>query len=394
MDGMLNLNLVLNDAVSAGTTIDAAETSVNDANPLFGDAMQEALLDETHPLVELPSLMDDQNLLINDLDNNKILIENEQPEIDIRELISDDLPLMDDILDDDAALQDALTLAWFGMEGFNPPATSKNDDISDKSDVADALAVKKDIQLAVMENKNISEDAHPKDFLNSGDNTFIVDELKQNNFDSAKWDNDESFFDLTFNTQLDDDVSKKIIQHFSLNDSSEHKEFTPNIAFNTTSATPTNSSLKSTQEVSMPLELTVAESIDDSAWSDSFAERVIWMGQKQIDNARIHIHPKELGPIDIQIKMQDDKVTVNIQAHHLPVRDLIEQSVQKLREMFQEQGVQLADVQVNTQSGREENASKYTPSDEGRPAFEDASGLPLDKEVNQKINEGLVDYFA
>lgn len=150
-----------------------------------------------------------------------------------------------------------------------------------------------------------------------------------------------------------------------------------------TSHVPTQKSL----EISLP--------INHAQWGDKFADQIVWLGQNNIKSALIRINPEELGPIEISIKVVKDSASVNIISPSLQVRDLVDQALPRLREMMADQGLNLTNVQVSTDSRSNNQSAQNNNSDS---PFE-SSFFEGDEEVVQvtsikKPPKSLIDYFA
>lgn len=90
--------------------------------------------------------------------------------------------------------------------------------------------------------------------------------------------------------------------------------------------------------------------ISDPAWSSRVFERVTWMTQGQIKTAEIQLDPPELGPLQIHVKMNGDQASIAFSSQHAHVRDTLEQALPRLKEMLEQQGINLADANVSDQS--------------------------------------------
>lgn len=106
----------------------------------------------------------------------------------------------------------------------------------------------------------------------------------------------------------------------------------------------------------------------------------------------IKLNPQELGPLEVNIKLVKDVASVNITTHTTQVRDLIEQSLPRLREMMSEQGVNLSQVNI------ESNSHQRNPSTQ---TYEATTSEPENNEepllltsLTPPHNKGIVDYFA
>ncbi|OIQ25600.1 flagellar hook-length control protein FliK [uncultured Vibrio sp.] len=83
---------------------------------------------------------------------------------------------------------------------------------------------------------------------------------------------------------------------------------------------------------------------------DQMAERVQMMMSKNLKNIDIRLDPPELGRMQIRMNMNGDNTAVHFTVTNPQARDVIEQSMPRLREMLAQQGVQLSDTSVQQQS--------------------------------------------
>ena len=93
-------------------------------------------------------------------------------------------------------------------------------------------------------------------------------------------------------------------------------------------------------------------------WANAIADRTAMLASQNINFAELQLDPPELGPLTVKIHINQDQAVVNFVAHSPLVKDSLEQNSQRLKDMFNEQGLNLADVDVSErQSGDQENAS-------------------------------------
>lgn len=117
-------------------------------------------------------------------------------------------------------------------------------------------------------------------------------------------------------------------------------------------------------------------SFGHSQWSNNLAERTLWMAGQAIHSAEIQLDPPELGPLQVRIQVNQDQASVSFVSANPQVRDALEQTMGRLRELFQEQGLDLVDSGVadhQSKQQREQNdsgeRSAGLPSDEGQEAL-------------------------
>lgn len=92
--------------------------------------------------------------------------------------------------------------------------------------------------------------------------------------------------------------------------------------------------------------------LDGDTWVDGFAERILWASKNQFHYAEIQIDPPELGALQVRIQIHQDQAQVQFISPHHQVREAIEGSLDRLRDLFQQQGMQLAHSQVADGGGR------------------------------------------
>ena len=143
---------------------------------------------------------------------------------------------------------------------------------------------------------------------------------------------------------------------------------------------------------------TVPTNVFEPEWGDDLSQKIVWMTSREIKSAEIHLNPAELGPIDLKVSVQSDNATVNINAQNATVRELLESQVVRLREMMEQNGISLDDVNVG--AGEQEQMAQQDGNSEGGSASETNNGLSgngdEDSAVTQEITSSpnLVDFYA
>lgn len=105
----------------------------------------------------------------------------------------------------------------------------------------------------------------------------------------------------------------------------------------------------------------VAPTVGNPQWSQAVGDRVLWLAAQNITSAELRLDPPELGPMRVRVSVHHDQVQVTFTSPHTGVREALDQGAARLREMFNEQGLNL-NVEVSDQSlsrrGDEEGSSK------------------------------------
>ncbi len=101
----------------------------------------------------------------------------------------------------------------------------------------------------------------------------------------------------------------------------------------------------------------ISAPVQSSVWSQGVSERVVWMVQSNFQTAELKLNPANLGPLEIKLSVQDDKASVTFITAHAPVKEAIDLAMPRLREMLEQQGLNLVDVDVSQYSdARDEQA--------------------------------------
>ena len=111
------------------------------------------------------------------------------------------------------------------------------------------------------------------------------------------------------------------------------------------------------------------------------AEKTGWIVEHKLDTAQIQHDPAELGPIAVKIHTHQDQVSVSFVVTNPQVRDAMDQTLQRLKELLNEQGVTLAHADVNDQRQRRDDNEPEAGGRAGRGDVDDeevlAVALPL-----------------
>lgn len=118
-----------------------------------------------------------------------------------------------------------------------------------------------------------------------------------------------------------------------------------------------------------PLLETISTPVRDLAWGEKLSERVLMLTANQVKTAEIRLSPADLGPLRVQVSMDDGATNVTFHAQHAVTREAIEQALPRLREMLAESGLSLGQADVSEQGvadGNQERASGSSATTDDR----------------------------
>ncbi|MDH5230197.1 MAG: flagellar hook-length control protein FliK [Gammaproteobacteria bacterium] len=146
--------------------------------------------------------------------------------------------------------------------------------------------------------------------------------------------------------------------------------------------------------------LSLSTPIHNPDWQQGFAQRIAIVVQNQLQQADIRLNPPELGAINIRLNINQDQANVVFSSPHGVVRDAIEAAIPRLRDMLNEQGLNLANVDVSAQTPQKQH-QEYTASQNSGAKNGDEFGKASwsnteadEVKPRHYSSRGLVDFYA
>lgn len=137
----------------------------------------------------------------------------------------------------------------------------------------------------------------------------------------------------------------------------------------------------------------------DIRFGEQVSKRIGMMVSEQMQSVRIQLDPPELGSLEIKVRVQQEQVSVSFASNNQAVRDALESQAPRLREMLNQQGVDLGDLDVSSQ-GKQNQEGDGQGQNQGEQ-FIDEQGIlasealdDLEQQIHTIENDGSVDYFA
>jgi flagellar hook-length control protein FliK len=98
--------------------------------------------------------------------------------------------------------------------------------------------------------------------------------------------------------------------------------------------------------------------VQKQEWAGELGNRVTMMAKDGLELAHLRLNPANLGTLEVRISVQNDQTQVHFLSQHAHVRDALEASLPRLREMMHDGGLSLGDVNISDQSpAREQDNS-------------------------------------
>ncbi|GAB1261993.1 flagellar hook-length control protein FliK [Aurantivibrio plasticivorans] len=129
-------------------------------------------------------------------------------------------------------------------------------------------------------------------------------------------------------------------------------------------------------------------------WGQAMADKMFWLASQKVQSAEVRLDPPELGPLQVKIAVNQDTASISFVSHNASVRDMLDQNAFRLREMFEQGGLNLVDVDV---SGRDSGHEAQDDNTDGGIT----SGMPGEGDSVNSSDEpatlellNLVDYYV
>ena len=144
----------------------------------------------------------------------------------------------------------------------------------------------------------------------------------------------------------------------------------------------------------------VATPVSSSDWSGDVGNQLTWMVSQRESSANLVLNPPDMGRIEISITMNGDQASASFISTNPDVRDALQGSLPRLREVLADAGVFLGQADIGAQAfGQQQNGAE-----KGRKSGHDslpAGGQSLLGSVNLPSTmsiltsgQGLIDLFA
>lgn len=136
-----------------------------------------------------------------------------------------------------------------------------------------------------------------------------------------------------------------------------------------------------------------------AGWDDALGDRVVWMAGSRVHNAEIRLNPADLGPLRVQISVDDGTANISFHAHHPVTRDAIEQALPRLRDMLGDQGLSLGNTSVSDHGVTHDRSHADRQGSMAQPFPTDDDSIPSAGDIEPRqaratAAAGLVDMFA
>lgn len=146
-----------------------------------------------------------------------------------------------------------------------------------------------------------------------------------------------------------------------------------------------------------PVQVYVDMPAHSPLWGNALGERVVWLVENGQQQARLHINPEHLGPIDVTVTLNGGEVAIAFNANQPEIRGTLDAALPQLRDSLTQNGVQLGSTTVSADSrgtrddrqGQSTSARFFTR----QAALDDTPSTPGTRNP-ARVTSGLLDTYA
>ena len=148
-------------------------------------------------------------------------------------------------------------------------------------------------------------------------------------------------------------------------------------------------------------QFTLQAPVASAPWQQQLGQQMVGLAQRGDQHMELHLNPRELGPLSVSLKLDDQGAQAHFFSSHSTVRGAVEQAIPQLREALAEQGIALGEAMVGEHRQGFAGNGDGQPGQQGSaPAGRGLAGEPAATEESVPVSRiiggdtGGVDLYA
>jgi flagellar hook-length control protein FliK len=113
-----------------------------------------------------------------------------------------------------------------------------------------------------------------------------------------------------------------------------------------------------TQSTQSTTTIALQQPAGQAAWQNELGDKMVWMANSQRQQADMVLNPPQLGRIEVSLTISGDQASAVFTSPNAAVREMLENSLPRLREVFAGAGIDLGEAQVNTGQSQQQHGSE------------------------------------
>lgn len=147
-----------------------------------------------------------------------------------------------------------------------------------------------------------------------------------------------------------DSAFQQVMNHVSKDNDKENSSSALNatITNNVISAASSAQTPTSTSTVSAPATPLLNSQLGSPEWQQALGQQILMFSRNGQQTAELHLHPQDLGSIQISLKLDNDQAQLSMVSNHSQVRATLEAAIPQLRTSLAESGISLGQSNVSS----------------------------------------------
>ncbi|MCU5784242.1 flagellar hook-length control protein FliK [Alcanivorax balearicus MACL04] len=112
----------------------------------------------------------------------------------------------------------------------------------------------------------------------------------------------------------------------------------------------------------------ISTTVGQPGWGQELGLQLAQWQQRGEHRVELHLHPAELGPLSVSLKVDDQGAQAQFFSAHGQVRQALEQALPQLREALAQQGINLGEASVSDQQPGQQQPSHFVQPESGAPS--------------------------
>lgn len=130
-----------------------------------------------------------------------------------------------------------------------------------------------------------------------------------------------------------------------------------------------------------------------AGFAGELGQQVVWLAQQGVQQAKVRLHPEDLGALDVKLSVSHGRVDVMFSAQHPAAVTAVQQSLTQLDHMLSQHGLALGHAEVGQQQGHGHGHARGD-SDASTAADESSNAQSVASMGAATSRIGLLDAFA
>lgn len=134
-------------------------------------------------------------------------------------------------------------------------------------------------------------------------------------------------------------------------------------------------------------------------WGIALGQQLVWMVHHHSHQAELKVNPPHLGPLEVHLSLDQAQTSVAFFCHDAGVREAIENALPRLKEMLDNQGIQLSQANVSDQSlaRQQQGSGSQLPNPwvwRTEEVHDTGSATDTDQPVYRRATAGVIDHYV